>query len=369
MLGLRIPMRVRRQRLPLGLALLLLLLVVLVSVTLHATSMNATAATLSLASRSRAGGRASSKAAAGQANSGQRTAGQAAGQQATAQRRPAGGGLGGQRHSSNRSSGESQLFIPRLLHQNFLGGKSALVREALQPRSHFRRDWWRSCQVVYFSILPLPLPLPLPAPAPPAPSPPLSLLALSPAPAPAPATATATRACWTCAVGAPEPRQHKLPHTHAPPHHLPRPPNADAQPRLDLQALGPCRLRGAAGRAQPRLPADLAAPALAGAAERRHPPLHPPRARRRKRMALAAECSRQAHARTALAALAGWRAGGSVSQPKSGGCWPQVYLDLDTECFRWVAAGGGRSRCRAPVLSATCMGRWAAGQSCRHAVG
>jgi hypothetical protein len=37
--------------------------------------------------------------------------------------------------------------IPRIIHQNFLGGQQQLLVEALKPLSHFRKEWWQSCKV------------------------------------------------------------------------------------------------------------------------------------------------------------------------------------------------------------------------------
>lgn len=36
--------------------------------------------------------------------------------------------------------------IPRILHQNYMGGPQQLLADALRPLSHFRKEWWRSCQ-------------------------------------------------------------------------------------------------------------------------------------------------------------------------------------------------------------------------------
>ena len=60
---------------------------------------------------------------------------------------PAGGEGQGQGASSAAS-------IPKIIHQNFLGGKSRLEREAVRPKSNFRRDWWRSCVVSVASSAP-----------------------------------------------------------------------------------------------------------------------------------------------------------------------------------------------------------------------
>jgi hypothetical protein len=64
----------------------------------------------------------------------------------------AGQGAGSSSSSSSGSSGGGGgggqvLTIPRIIHQNFLGGKSELDAAALQPKSHFRKEWWASCQV------------------------------------------------------------------------------------------------------------------------------------------------------------------------------------------------------------------------------
>lgn len=40
--------------------------------------------------------------------------------------------------------------IPHILHQvyiNPVGGWEVFDTEVMKPSSHFRRDWWRSCQV------------------------------------------------------------------------------------------------------------------------------------------------------------------------------------------------------------------------------
>ena len=37
--------------------------------------------------------------------------------------------------------------VPWIIHQNYLEGKDALLKAALAPKSHFRREWWLSCQV------------------------------------------------------------------------------------------------------------------------------------------------------------------------------------------------------------------------------
>jgi hypothetical protein len=37
--------------------------------------------------------------------------------------------------------------IPRILHQNYLAGPQQLLADAMQPLSHFRKEWWLSCKV------------------------------------------------------------------------------------------------------------------------------------------------------------------------------------------------------------------------------
>jgi hypothetical protein len=144
-----------RQRLGLVLPLLVLLLVALMYATLHAMSLNAAAAVhaLNLASRSpaphwpAAAGPAPIGSTAGSAGSGAAAAA-ASTELPSSNQSSVAAAAAGQLGSGNRTGGGSgNLRIPRLLHQNFLGGAAALERESLHPRSHFRRDWWRSCQV------------------------------------------------------------------------------------------------------------------------------------------------------------------------------------------------------------------------------
>jgi hypothetical protein len=56
---------------------------------------------------------------------------------------PPSGRLGGGEAAGDEQGGR----IPRIIHQNYLGGAEALASAALQPKSHFRKEWWRSCQV------------------------------------------------------------------------------------------------------------------------------------------------------------------------------------------------------------------------------
>lgn len=56
-------------------------------------------------------------------------------------------GEGGATASTAMRQPPAEVNIPRLLHQNFLGGRAQLEAAALQPMSHFRKEWWRSCRV------------------------------------------------------------------------------------------------------------------------------------------------------------------------------------------------------------------------------
>lgn len=37
--------------------------------------------------------------------------------------------------------------IPQIIHQNYLAGPQQLLADAMQPLSHFRKEWWLSCKV------------------------------------------------------------------------------------------------------------------------------------------------------------------------------------------------------------------------------
>eukprot|EP00879_Flechtneria_rotunda_P010779 GHRR01011263.1.p1 GENE.GHRR01011263.1~~GHRR01011263.1.p1 ORF type:complete len:294 (+),score=112.99 GHRR01011263.1:340-1221(+) len=39
-----------------------------------------------------------------------------------------------------------QPSIPFIIHQNYLSGSTQLTTDALQPLSHFRKEWWKSCK-------------------------------------------------------------------------------------------------------------------------------------------------------------------------------------------------------------------------------
>jgi mannosyltransferase OCH1-like enzyme len=36
--------------------------------------------------------------------------------------------------------------IPKILHVNYMSGPEQLLRDALKPLSHFRKEWWLSCK-------------------------------------------------------------------------------------------------------------------------------------------------------------------------------------------------------------------------------
>lgn len=71
-------------------------------------------------------------------------------QQQAAQQQPAEASL-----SSSGALSLPPLRIPRLLHVNYLSGRAALAADALQPLSHFRKEWWASCSVSHRHCAPV----------------------------------------------------------------------------------------------------------------------------------------------------------------------------------------------------------------------
>jgi hypothetical protein len=50
-----------------------------------------------------------------------------------------------QQHQQHAPAGRQS--IPRIIHQNYLAGAQQLLVDAMQPLSHFRKEWWLSCKV------------------------------------------------------------------------------------------------------------------------------------------------------------------------------------------------------------------------------
>lgn len=50
------------------------------------------------------------------------------------------------RQQQQRQQYNASRQIPRILHVNYMSGPEQLLKDALKPLSHFRKEWWLSCK-------------------------------------------------------------------------------------------------------------------------------------------------------------------------------------------------------------------------------